>query len=46
MKYDAAIAKFESEGEGSERAKYIQEFHYKLVGLQRGFDEGEIQRRY
>ena len=46
MKYDAAIAKFESEGEDSERAKYIQEFQYKLVGLQREFNEGEIQRRY
>ena len=45
MKYDAAIAKYENEGEDSEMAKLIKEFNYSLDGIDDA-NSGDIQRRY
>ena len=44
MKYDAAIEKYEKEG-NDEIADLIKEFSYELVGLERD-DPGELQRRH
>ena len=34
IKYDAAIAKFESMEDDSHSAQFIKEFHYNLVGFE------------